>query len=238
MSNKLNPKTNPGQPVVYQIKIEGHLGCEWTDWFRGLTVTLDEDGDTLLTGPVIDQAALHGLLKKVRDLGMPLVSVIQVQFNETHQCLSKKEIKMNTKRKTVTMDRKTLLSTIWIFVVFNYLYCDVISLMDANLLKQYMTGGVGGLEITQGFLLGAGILMEISIAMVLLSRVLKYRANRWANIIAGTITTTVQLLTLFVGSSPTMYYIFFSIIEITCTALIVWYAWKWTNPERDLDNKI
>ena len=129
------------------------------------------------------------------------------------------------------MDKKVLLSTIWIFVVFNYLYCDVVSLMDAELLKQYLTGNVGGMEMTQGFLLGAGILMEISITMVLLSRVFKYRANRWANIIAGTITTAVQFLTLFVGSSPTMYYTFFSIIEIASTALIVWLAWKWTDTE-------
>jgi hypothetical protein len=75
MSNKLNPKTDPDQPAVYQIKIKGHLGHEWTGWFEGLTVTLDEDGNTLLTGPVVDQAALHGLLKKVRDLGLSLVSV-------------------------------------------------------------------------------------------------------------------------------------------------------------------
>ena len=79
MSNELNPKTDPGQPVVYQIRLKGHLDSQWTDWFDGLTITLEEDGDTLLTGPVIDQAALHGLLKKVRDLGMPLVSVSPVE---------------------------------------------------------------------------------------------------------------------------------------------------------------
>ncbi len=66
---------DPSQPMVYQIRIKGHLDSQWTDWFDGLTITLEEDGDTLLTGPVVDQAALHGLLKKVRDLGMPLVSV-------------------------------------------------------------------------------------------------------------------------------------------------------------------
>jgi len=79
MSNKLNPKTDPSQPMVYQIRIKGHLGRQWTDWFGGLTITLEDSGDTLLTGPVVDQAALHGLLKKVRDLGMPLLSVMRVK---------------------------------------------------------------------------------------------------------------------------------------------------------------
>ncbi|MFN8488901.1 MAG: hypothetical protein U0350_15045 [Caldilineaceae bacterium] len=78
MLNEREPKPDPSQPVVYQIRLKGHLDSQWTDWFGGLTVTLNEDGNTLLTGPVIDQAALHGLLKKVRDLGMPLLSVNQV----------------------------------------------------------------------------------------------------------------------------------------------------------------
>lgn len=71
----LDQETNPGQLMVYEIRLKSHLGAEWTDWFDGLTVTLEDSGDTLLTGPVVDQAALHGLLKKVRDLGMPLVSI-------------------------------------------------------------------------------------------------------------------------------------------------------------------
>ncbi len=79
MSNKPNSKTESTQPLVYQIRLKGHLGGQWTDWFDGLTITLEEDGDTLLTGPVIDQAALHGLLKKVRDLGMPLASVSPIE---------------------------------------------------------------------------------------------------------------------------------------------------------------
>jgi hypothetical protein len=79
MSNELDPKPTPSQSVVYQIRLKGHLGSQWTDWFEGLTITLEEDGDTLLTGLVVDQAALHGLLKKVRDLGMPLVSVCPVE---------------------------------------------------------------------------------------------------------------------------------------------------------------
>jgi hypothetical protein len=78
-NHRLNPKTDPDRPVVYRIRIKGHLGREWADWFEGLTITLQENGDTLLTGPVADQAALHGWLKKVRDLGMPLISVSPVE---------------------------------------------------------------------------------------------------------------------------------------------------------------
>jgi hypothetical protein len=74
MSNILKPKSQE-QPLVYQIRIEGQLGHQWTGWFGGLTITLADNGDTLLTGPVVDQAALYGLLRKVRDLGMPLLSV-------------------------------------------------------------------------------------------------------------------------------------------------------------------
>lgn len=78
MSNSFDPKTGPNQAIVYQIRVQGHLGSQWTDWFGGLSVTLEDNGETLLTGSVVDQAALHGLLKKVRDLGIPLVSVVRV----------------------------------------------------------------------------------------------------------------------------------------------------------------
>jgi hypothetical protein len=78
MSDTFDRKTDPGQPMGYQIRVKGHLGSQWQDWFGGLTVTLEDNGDTLLTGPVVDQAALHGLLKKVRDLGIPLVSVVRI----------------------------------------------------------------------------------------------------------------------------------------------------------------
>ena len=79
MSNEINSESEKAQPMVYQIRIKGHLGREWTDWFGGLTITALDNGETLLTGPVIDQAALHGLLRKVRDLGMPLLSVACVK---------------------------------------------------------------------------------------------------------------------------------------------------------------
>ena len=85
MSNYFKPGTDPSRPEVYQIRIKGHLGRQWTDWFSGLSITLEDNGDTVLTGPVVDQAALHGLLKKVRDLGMPLVSVSPVEHGQADQ---------------------------------------------------------------------------------------------------------------------------------------------------------
>lgn len=68
--------------MIYEIRIKGQLGHQWTDWFEGLTITLEADGNTLLTGPVVDQAALHSVLKKVRDLGMPLLSVNPVPLDQ------------------------------------------------------------------------------------------------------------------------------------------------------------
>jgi hypothetical protein len=125
-------------------------------------------------------------------------------------------------------DMKVRLSTLWVFAMFNYLYADMFTLMDPVSLREIMTGQVGSIQITQGFLFGGAILIETAIAMVLLSRVLEYRANRWANIITGAIHTAAVILSVFVGgTTPALYYIFFATIEIVCTSFIVWYAWRW-----------
>jgi len=79
MSDNHSQKIDPNPPMAYQIRLKGHLGQQWADWFGGVTITLKENGDTLLTYPVVDQAALHGLLRKVRDLGLPLLAVIRVE---------------------------------------------------------------------------------------------------------------------------------------------------------------
>jgi hypothetical protein len=84
MPNRPDPHHDPGQPTIYEIRIDGHLDRQWSDWFEGLAVTLAEDGTTRLSGPVADQAALHGLLKKVRDLGATLISVSRVAPGRSH----------------------------------------------------------------------------------------------------------------------------------------------------------
>ena len=130
---------------------------------------------------------------------------------------------MNSSKKTNEIrDMKSILSALWLFAMLTYTYGDVVTLMDP--IKH------GSIQLTEGFLLGGSIYMMIPITMVLLSRLLKYRASRWASIIAGTIMTVTLTLTLFIAV-PTMYYAFFTVTEIACTALIVGLAWKWRNPE-------
>jgi hypothetical protein len=85
LSNNNYPKMDPNHPVVYQIRIKGQLNAQWKDRFEGMIITLEENGDTLLTGPVADQSALHGLLRRVRDFGMSLVSVCPAEPEKPDQ---------------------------------------------------------------------------------------------------------------------------------------------------------
>lgn len=132
----------------------------------------------------------------------------------------------------MNLNRKVLLSTLWIFAVLNYLYADVLSLMNPTRLNEFMNGVVGDMTITPFFLFMGGILMETAIVMVLFSRILKYRLNRITNILAGIIHTLAVSASLFVGTAE-MFYIFFAIIEIATTSYIVFLAWTWkvNNPK-------
>ena len=131
---------------------------------------------------------------------------------------------MDTKKRAVVMeDMKVKLSTLWIFVMFNMAFADIVGFINPGALEEIMTS----MDVTQGFLLIAALLVEIPIAMIVLSRVLKYSVNRWANIIAGVIT----ILWVIGGGNTSLSYIFFATIEVLCMLLIIWYAWKWSNPE-------
>jgi Family of unknown function (DUF6326) len=136
-------------------------------------------------------------------------------------------------RTAVATSRGVRLSLLWAFATLNYLYCDLLGLLDPGLLRQYLSGTVNGLQITQGFLLGSAFLMEIPIAMVVLSHVLARAASRWTNVAAGTVMTLVQIGSLFLAPPVTVYYAFFSAVEIACTASIVWFAWRWPAPAGD-----
>lgn len=123
------------------------------------------------------------------------------------------------------------LSNSWIFVVANYLYCDVLSLMEPAFLRLLLQGGPPGLPMTESFLLYAGLLMEIPMAMIVVSRLLDHRANRWLNVAAGIFMILVQIGSFWMGTGPTLHYVLFSAIEIAALAAIVCMAWKWTSTE-------
>ena len=223
------------QPTRYQLRVRGHLDRKWSDWFGGLTVTADAAGDTLLTGPVVDQAELHGLLRKVRDLGIPLLAVTPLESDPgdmpaPERCYQ--EAAMQTTQRTPAIrDRRVVLSTLWIFVMLNYIYADVYTLFFNPVLrpeewKLFLAGDAGGVPLTEGFVLLTAVLMETAIAMVLLSRVLGYGPNRWANIGSGLFHTAFVAWSL-TGQPPTLSYAFFATIEIACTLFIVGYAWTW-----------
>ena len=139
---------------------------------------------------------------------------------------------MNTNIKTAKMDTKILLILLWVFYSVNFMYCDVLTSLEPGVLAEEMSGYVadGTIKLTYGFVLGSAIFFEIPFLMIVLSWVLKYRANRWANIIAGILFVMVQISSLFLGA-PSPAYIFYSTIEIAGLLLIVWNAWKWTNRE-------
>jgi len=124
-------------------------------------------------------------------------------------------------------DTRTRLSTLWIFIMFNMVFADILSFMYPGFLGEVMAGRAGGTVVTPGFLLVAAVLTEVPIAMIVLSRVLPQRANRWANIMAGVITVAY----VAGGSSTYPHGIFFTTIQVGCALVIMWTAWKWRGAE-------
>jgi hypothetical protein len=126
----------------------------------------------------------------------------------------------------IRADPRVVLQSTWVFVVLAYLYCDVLSLMHSEDLRSYLEGEVDGMRISEPFLFGAGVLMLIPISMVLVSRLAPHRVARPACIGAAVIMTVVQTGSLTVGG-PAPFYLLYSVVEISATAFVVRYAWRW-----------
>ena len=133
---------------------------------------------------------------------------------------------MNSEKKTNETNLKTTLSTLWIVVMLNMIFADILTLYIPEFLQEILTESTP-VQITQELMLAMAFIIEIPIVMIFLSRVLKYKANRWVNIIASVIT----ILFVVIGGSLTLHYIFFAAIEVLCLSLIIWYAWKWPKQE-------
>jgi hypothetical protein len=142
-------------------------------------------------------------------------------MNTINKTTEKEDVKINVKMK---------LSALWVALMLLYLYADLLALFKPGEIERVIEGWQGPLRVTQGSLLFATILMMIPAGMVFLSLTLKPKVNRWANIILGVLYTFVNISNL-VGETTWAFYMFFGIVEIVLTLQIVWYAWKWRNPE-------
>jgi hypothetical protein len=163
-------------------------------------------------------------MKRILNLLVPLV----ILHASTASAAEPTDANDDNGRARLAEQQRTL-SSLWVFASLNYLYCDVIGLMDAKVLKQYENGNVGGVTIDQKFLLGGAILMEVPMSMVFLSTALEPKASRIASIGAGALMTTVQTASLFV-TKPTSYYLFSSAAEIATTSFITVYSLLYMKP--------
>lgn len=210
-------------PQQYKIYIKGHLDTRWADWFAGMTITLEENGNTLLSGPVADQSALHGLLKKARDLGMPLISVNQVPPLEPTKQLNK-EKRVNESNKLIQIqDKKVALSTLWVFVMFCIAYADIIGFIEPGTLENIINGNTGFI-LTPALILVFSLFQALPIAMILISRWFRRDVNRWLNIIASVLTL---LYVLGGGNWESISYPVFAILEVAAMLGIIRLAWTW-----------
>lgn len=135
---------------------------------------------------------------------------------------------MNSNQQSAGIDRQVLLSTLWLFVLLNMIFRDIHEIGTVEFLEQAMTGAFNGTVITDELLLVAGIVLELPIAMVLFSRILKYRINRWFNIITAVI---MMFAVISSNLAPDLDDVFFAAVETLALIFIAWQAWSWVNPE-------
>ena len=139
-------------------------------------------------------------------------------------------INKNIKMEELKINVKMKLSALWVALMLIYIYADILSLFKTGAIEKMMQGFMGPFPVTQGSLLSASILMIIPAVMVFLSLTLKHQVNRWANLILGVLYTLVNLSNM-IGEASWFFYMSFVVVEITLTVLIVWFAWRWRNPE-------
>jgi hypothetical protein len=212
---------------VYKIRLMGHLDARWGNLFEGMTITLEDNGDTLLTGPVIDQAALHGLLKKVRDLSLSLISINQVPPLEPINQLSMEQ-KMNTSNKLIQIqDKKIILSILWVFVMFCIAYADIIGFIEPGTLEKIINGDVG-FTLTPAIIVMISLIQALPIAMIVISRLFRRGVSRWLNIAASVLTL---LYVLGGGNWESTSYLVFATLEAASMLGIIWQAWTWRSDE-------
>lgn len=147
-------------------------------------------------------------------------------------------ISLHIVRTNLQDPMSTLLSRIWVFLSLNYILCDLLSNMEMSVLRMLLEGNVGGVPMSEGMLLFAGISLEIPFLMILLSTILPHAANRTANVAAAILMIVYQFGSFFVGSDVTLHYLFFSSVEILGNAAILVLALRWKQPDKEGTNAL
>jgi hypothetical protein len=146
---------------------------------------------------------------------------------------------MNSNLKAILKNNPTLLlSSLWIYLSLNYIYCDHLGIMEPETFKGLYNGQVGSITVTQPFLMAAALLLQIPFMIVVLSQILNYKANRLMNIIAATLMLIVQIGTMSMGTSPSAVYIFYSVVEVIINTIIIWIAWSWKMPANQNESNV
>lgn len=210
--------TDPPTPH-YEIRLHGQLDAGWAAWFDGWDIVLDEAGHTCLRGPAADQPALHGVLKKVRDLGLPLLAV-----NLVASPTPPKELRMTTNRQALDAPHPgATLSTLWICVVFCIAFADIIGFLEPGTLEKIIRGELG-FELTPALIVVFSLLQAVPIAMIALARWAPRAVNRWLNLGASALTL---LYVLGGGNWESASYFVFAALEVATLLGIAWLAWTW-----------
>ena len=142
---------------------------------------------------------------------------------------------MNTKLTINDLDKRAKLSSLWVFVFLNMIFRDLHQFGHAGFIEEMMTGVVNGVQITEGLMLVGGVMIAIPLLMIPLIQFLNFKANRLTNLFIG----VLQIVsTIGNNMTPDLDDIFFLVIEIAALLLVIWYAWKWSNPELSSENRI
>jgi hypothetical protein len=197
----------------YEIRVQGHLDERWADWFDGMTITACRAGQTQIIGTALDQAGLHGLIARIRDLGLPLISVQRLP----------RSYRMNPVSIAAGLSTRAKLASLWTFFFINVIIADLHRLFKPGFLQSMLSGTVNGVEITETVLLQAAIMIEIPILMVVLPNLVRQDINRWTHIVVGMLGIAYVWLNLPPGIDE----IFFASIESAAVLAIIWTAWTW-----------
>ena len=212
--------------MIYQIKIKGHLDRRWTKWFGGLSITLEDNGETLLTGQVADQAALYGLLRKVRDLGLPLISGTPT-LNTMERPLST-DTKSTTALHDPPVPVRAKLAAAWTSLMFLVIYVDYFALYKPGFIDDILAGRVYEFAIGPTFVTLGLTVIAIPSLMILLSMTLPARVNRAANLVVASLNIPLMIFNA-AGESWT-YFSFYGLsigLELLLLAFILRSAWTW-----------